>query len=136
MLNYFIQIWAEKLILKVRKRSFSEFICEEIWKKLSTKYQSYPKSTKIYAIEQKICKCHSPTDDSQENVPTLWLTSCNERLVQRWVDNKHHCGVSSNSWSRFNDVRTFRGAVEITQFTFTRLEREGILAWKKENKPN
>ena len=32
-------------------------------KKLSTKYQSYPKSGKIYAIEQKICKCHSPNNN-------------------------------------------------------------------------
>ena len=32
--------------------------------KLSREYQSYPKSTKIYAIEQKICKCHSPSHHS------------------------------------------------------------------------
>ena len=49
--------------------------------------QSYPKSTKIYAFEQKIYKSHHPTD---EKCPTTFLlfrsTSCSysEQMSQKF----------------------------------------------------
>ena len=47
------------------------FLCAN---KLIIIRQSYPKSRKIYAFEQKICKCHSPSDDNNDTIPSQPFT--------------------------------------------------------------
>ena len=73
-LDFGYDLWTNKTILKVHKRSLTNFKWYFIWgrysKKVNLKQHSYPNSRKINTFAQKACISHNPSSHSD------WLGQC------------------------------------------------------------